>query len=100
MLMIQRIRAGAGVAVIMSMALLTSTGLATPKSQDRDESRQSQGDNQERDNNREPYAIGLWGDVPYSDLQATVGVPNLIADMNRHQLAFSVHDGDLKTGNG
>ena len=29
------------------------------------------------------YAVGLWGDLPYSTLQATVGVPNLIADMNR-----------------
>jgi hypothetical protein len=28
------------------------------------------------------HAIGLWGDLPYSDLQATVGVPNLIADNN------------------
>jgi len=46
------------------------------------------------------YAIGLWGDLPYSDEQAQVGVPNLIADMNRHRLAFSVHDGDLKQGNG
>ena len=46
------------------------------------------------------YAIGLWGDLPYSDLQAQVGVPNLIADMNKQQLAFTVHDGDLKAGNG
>ncbi len=46
------------------------------------------------------YAIGLWGDLPYSDLQATVGVPNLIADMNAHDLRFTVHDGDLKAGNG
>jgi len=44
------------------------------------------------------YAIGLWGDLPYSDLQAQVGVPNLIADMNRQELAFTVHDGDLKAG--
>src|SRR5688572_3238825 len=44
------------------------------------------------------YAIGLWGDLPYSDLQATVGVPNLIADMNRQDLAFTVHNGDLKAG--
>ncbi len=51
------------------------------------------------------YAIGLWGDLPYStgnddatQLQKTVGVPNLIADMNRQPLAFSVHDGDLKDG--
>ena len=28
------------------------------------------------------YAIGLWGDLPYSDAQAQVGVPNLITDMN------------------
>lgn len=46
------------------------------------------------------YAIGLWGDMPYSDLQAQEGVPNLIADMNSQKLAFTVHDGDLKAGNG
>jgi hypothetical protein len=46
------------------------------------------------------YAIGLWGDLPYSDQQALVGVPNLIADMNAQKLAFTVHDGDLKAGNG
>jgi hypothetical protein len=46
------------------------------------------------------YAIGLWGDMPYSDLQASAGVPNLIADMNTQKLAFTVHDGDLKAGNG
>ena len=45
------------------------------------------------------YAIGLWGDLPYSDTQALVGVPNLIADMNANRLAFTVHDGDLKAGN-
>ena len=46
------------------------------------------------------YAIGLWGDMPYSDVQALTGVPNLIADMNSQHLAFTVHDGDLKAGNG
>jgi hypothetical protein len=46
------------------------------------------------------YAVGLWGDLPYSDVQATSGVPNLIADMNDSRLAFSVHDGDLKAGSG
>ena len=44
------------------------------------------------------YAIGLWGDMPCSTLQATVGVPNLIADMNAHRLKFTVHDRDLKAG--
>ncbi len=59
-------------------------------------------DGRDRDGQEErrPYAIGLWGDLPYSDLQASVGVPNLIADMNAHDLAFTVHDGDLKAGNG
>ena len=55
------------------------------------------------DENREDdgrYAIGLWGDLPYSDLQAQTGVPNLIADMNAQKLALTVHDGDLKAGNG
>jgi hypothetical protein len=55
-------------------------------------------DNQDQDHR--VYAIGLWGDLPYSDEQALVGVPNLIADMNSQQLAFTVHDGDLKAGSG
>lgn len=46
------------------------------------------------------YAIGLWGDLPYSAAQASVGVPNLITDMNSQRLKFSVHDGDLKAGSG
>jgi hypothetical protein len=79
---------------LIVVALATATGLATQKGvQERDE-------NREHADDRGTYAIGLWGDLPYSDIQATVGVPNLIADMNRHHLAFSVHDGDLKTGNG
>ena len=36
----------------------------------------------DREADDEGYAIGLWGDLPYSDEQATTGVPNLIADMN------------------
>lgn len=51
------------------------------------------------DRKNDSYAIGLWGDVPYSDIQATTGVPNLIADMNAQKLAFTVHNGDLKAGN-
>ncbi len=46
------------------------------------------------------YAIGLWGDLPYSDEQARTGVPNLIADMNKQDLKFTVHNGDLKAGSG
>src|SRR5947208_5110477 len=52
------------------------------------------------DNKTFEYAVGLWGDLPYSDQQAQVGVPNLIADMNSQDISFSVQDGDLKAGNG
>ena len=55
------------------------------------------GGNNDRDD-RDKYAIGLWGDLPYSTIQATTGVPNLIADMNSRSLAFTAHDGDLKDG--
>jgi hypothetical protein len=50
------------------------------------------------DEGRSSYSIGLWGDLPYSDVQKTTGVPNLIADMNAQELAFSANDGDLKQG--
>ena len=32
------------------------------------------------ENSNDAYKIGLWGDLPYSTLQATTGVPNLIAE--------------------
>src|SRR5262245_23849558 len=51
-------------------------------------------------NANDAYAIGLWGDLPYSDVQETQGIPNLIADINSQKLAFTVNDGDLKQGNG
>jgi hypothetical protein len=56
-------------------------------------------DERRDDRDGRSYAIGLWGDVPYSDAQEA-GVVNLIKDMNRHDLAFTVNDGDLKQGNG
>jgi len=82
-------------AVVLA-ALGASAGAGRLVAQERGE----RGGDREDDDRKEAYAIGLWGDLPYSDVQATVGVPNLIADMNRQHLAFSVHDGDLKQGNG
>ncbi|MBL8302770.1 MAG: hypothetical protein JNM26_08370, partial [Ideonella sp.] len=60
----------------------------------------AQAHDERADRDGDGYAIGLWGDLPYSAAQAAVGVPNLIADMNAHRLAFTVHDGDLKAGSG
>jgi len=48
-------------------------------------------------NGAAPYAIGLWGDLPYSDVQAAA-IPALLADMNSQNLAFTINDGDLKSG--
>jgi hypothetical protein len=71
------------VAALLAASVLTNTTAMADREDDGDEA----------------YAIGLWGDLPYSDIQATTGVPNLIADMNAHRLKFTVHDGDLKAGN-
>jgi hypothetical protein len=76
--------------VVTALALLTAA-TAQPF--------QDKGDDKDRGDEHEAYAIGLWGDLPYSDTQALTGVPNLIADMNRQDLAFTAHDGDLKAGN-
>lgn len=54
----------------------------------------------EDDDINAPYAVGLWGDLPYSPAQAAVGVPHLVQDMNAQRLRFSVHNGDLKAGSG
>jgi len=58
------------------------------------------GGNARTNNKTFEYAVGLWGDFPYSDTQALHAVPNLIADMNAQDISFSIHDGDLKAGNG
>jgi len=59
---------------------------------------QSSGNGGQGDRGTAVYAFGLWGDLPYSTTQAQIGVPNLIADMNAQNLAFTAHDGDLKSG--
>ena len=43
------------------------------------------------------YTIGLFGDMPYNAL-GRAQYPNLLADINRSHVAFSVFDGDLKAG--
>jgi hypothetical protein len=43
------------------------------------------------------YVVGLFGDMPYGAV-AKAQYPALLADLNAHDLAFSVFDGDLKAG--
>ncbi|HUL73716.1 MAG TPA: hypothetical protein VLT86_11480 [Vicinamibacterales bacterium] len=88
-----RVLALPALAVLLSVALSTTTTSQVIRSFG-----DGHDDRDERAN--DAYAIGLWGDLPYSTIQETVGLPNLFDDMNRQRLAFTVHDGDLKTGNG
>ena len=80
---------------VLILAALTASVTAGEQLQDRDEEGRDG-----RPQSHKPYAVGLWGDVPYSPVQAAVGVPNLIADMNKQDLAFTAHNGDLKAGSG
>ena len=45
----------------------------------------------------EPLAFGLFGDTPYNHWERE-NLPELIAEMDRDELAFMVHDGDIKSG--
>lgn len=45
----------------------------------------------------EPLAFGLFGDTPYNHWERE-NLPELIAEMDRENLAFTVHDGDIKSG--
>jgi hypothetical protein len=76
--------------MIMLVAAAITVNAATETAQDREAERGR--------SYRGVYAIGLWGDLPYSSVQAESGVPNLIADMNSQDLAFTAHNGDLKSG--
>ena len=55
-------------------------------------------DDDDRDGGEPTTRSACGATCPTPTLQATIGVPNLIADMNSQDLAFTVHDGDLKAG--
>jgi hypothetical protein len=43
------------------------------------------------------FTVALWGDTPYSATEVSK-LPALIADINAARVAFSVFDGDIKSG--
>lgn len=45
----------------------------------------------------EEVSFGLFGDTPYNHWERE-NLPDLIAEMDRENLAFLVHDGDIKNG--
>ena len=44
------------------------------------------------------FDFALVGDVPYNDEQVTNLFPNMIHELNAADVAFVVHDGDIKSG--
>jgi hypothetical protein len=53
-------------------------------------------DEQRRETPR--FSFALWGDMPYADIERAQQIPALIADINRSDVAFTVFDGDIKSG--
>lgn len=45
----------------------------------------------------QPVSFGLFGDTPYSAYEREQ-LPRMLAEMGRENLAFVVHDGDIKSG--
>ena len=59
-------------------------------------------DNSNSNNDGERFSVALWGDMPYvkggAEWTSARQVENLIADVNKQKVAFSVFDGDIKSG--
>jgi hypothetical protein len=45
-----------------------------------------------------PWDFALIGDIPYSDQAVSNDFPNLIRQLNRADVSFVIHDGDIKAG--
>jgi hypothetical protein len=46
----------------------------------------------------EPFAFGLWGDMPYAKANDQPKIAPLIAAINASDIALSLYDGDIKDG--
>jgi hypothetical protein len=80
-------------AVVVGAAFATAISVATAS-----RGHQHVGhDGRDGDRHHDTYTIGLFGDMPYGALGRSQ-YPNLLADVNAHNVAFSVFDGDLQAG--
>ena len=74
----------------LGLAMAISTGIVCADSDERE------------DNEHKRFSFALWGDMPYVtpgavDTQSPK-IPRLIADINAAKVAFTVFDGDIKSG--
>jgi hypothetical protein len=56
------------------------------------------GDDDGDENGHRVFSFALWGDTPYSETERTTIIPALIQDINASNVAFTVFDGDIKSG--
>src|SRR5436190_9204218 len=47
---------------------------------------------------RGAFEFALIGDVPYTEQARTNSFPNMVREINKADVAFVVHDGDIKSG--
>ena len=81
--MMDRRRKWAAVAAVGALSVLVGVVGAVADDGDEDE--------------RQKFTVALWGDTPYSAAEVSK-LPALIADINAAKVAFSVFDGDIKSG--
>lgn len=46
----------------------------------------------------QPFAFGLWGDMPYKKAGDDARLPAVLQSINQSDIAFSLYDGDIKDG--
>src|SRR5215510_8286984 len=78
------------IAIIAAVGIVAGAGYRLAADGD-----ERHGDRDGRD--EDAYTIALFGDMPYNALGKSQ-YPALLADINRAHVAFSVHNGDLKSG--
>jgi hypothetical protein len=80
-----------GLFLAMAVGILLAGGLISAQ-------RWEDRDDRDDDEGHRKFAFALWGDAPYVDADKTVNIPALIQDINEAKVAFTVFDGDIKSG--
>jgi hypothetical protein len=84
--------AAIGITAWASILVSQATAIAVAAPADR-----GNGSDNGQSERRPGYSIGLWGDMPYGDA-GLAALPAVIADINKQDLAFTIFDGDIKSG--
>ncbi len=95
--------ASVAVGITLFAAPLTASAATTAdrgngnSSHESGDSNQGESHDHEQSDRQAGFSIGLWGDQPYSDA-GLAALPKVIASINAQPLAFTIFDGDIKSG--